>query len=133
MTHPLCARQPPSPQSADATITDAGLAMFARDTLQGLAYMHGIEYKHRDLKPPNILYTRDRFLCVQGGPAPTYRAQCRGRPGGLGPGAPTQGGRRRHRRGPTQPRSSGPGPQPAMCLRFRFVLADLGCSKKFRT
>ena len=64
MAHHPRARNPRPPQVRHrAKITEAGLGMFAKDTLAGLAYMHGQGYIHRDLKPANIFYNRDRFLC----------------------------------------------------------------------
>ena len=91
MAHHPRARNPRPPQDVNnAKITDAGLAMFARDTLAGLAYMHGKGHLHRDLKPANIFYIRDRFLCGQGVPPQPVGPSAGGGPGN--PGVPTQGG-----------------------------------------
>ena len=90
MAHHPRARRPRPPQAnTNAKITDAGLAMFAMDTLSGLTYMHGKRLQHRDLKPANIFYNRDRFLCGQGVPPQPVGPSAGGGPGN--PGVPTQG------------------------------------------
>ena len=81
--HPT--RNPVSPQHFSAKVTEVGLAMFAGDTLAGLAHMHDLGHLHRDLKLANMLYS-DRFIC---GLCPQPNAV--GPVAGAGPGTP--GGR----------------------------------------
>lgn len=52
-------------------IPERALAALARDTVRGLAHLHGVmRTLHRDIKPANILLSRGRAAAGGGGPPP---------------------------------------------------------------